>query len=169
MPARDPDWRSDNAPGPPVRRPGGLARQSSSPASLHCSIDFAIRTSILLRMVLGRAIATPRGLPFPFRQLHRSPVMSIALPFVAFLLAGAFAAYHRLRLAWWAAITAPLLVGCWPLGANPVATVIAGALPALIALPLLIPALRKPLDRKSVVEGKSVAGRVSFVGRRFHK
>src|SRR3546814_9334164 len=88
---------------------GGLARQSSSPASLHCSIDFVIRTSILLRMVLGRAIATPRGLPFPFRQLHRSPVMSIALPFVAFLLAGAFAAYNRLRLAWWAAITATLL------------------------------------------------------------
>src|SRR3546814_8749910 len=87
---------------------GGLARQSSSPASLHCSIDFVIRTSILLRMVLGRAIATPRGLPFPFRQLHRSPAMSIAIPFVAFLLAGAFAAYHRLRLAWWAAITATL-------------------------------------------------------------
>src|SRR3546814_9215510 len=124
---------------------GGLARQSSSPASLHCSIDFVIRTSILLRMVLGRAIATPRGLPFPFRQLHRSPVMSIALPFVAFLLAGAFAAYHRLRLAWWAAITATLLVGCWLLGANPVATVIAGALTALIALPLLIPAIRTPL------------------------
>src|SRR3546814_2198256 len=73
--------------------------------------------------------------PSPFRQLHRSPVMSIALPFVAFLLAGAFAAYHRLRLAWWAAITATLLVGCWLLGANPVATVIAGALTALIALP----------------------------------
>src|SRR3546814_1372329 len=71
--------------------------------------------------------------------------MSIALPFVAFLLAGAFAAYHRLRLAWWAAITATLLVGCWLLGANPVATVIAGALTALIALPLLIPAIRKPL------------------------
>src|SRR3546814_3095465 len=60
-------------------------------------------------------------------------------------LAGAFAAYHRLRLAWWAAITATLLVGCWLLGANPVATVIAGALTALIALPLLIPAIRKPL------------------------
>src|SRR3546814_8012149 len=96
-------------------------------------------------LVLGRPIATPRGLPFPFRLLHRSPVMIIALPFVAFLLAGAFAAYHRLRLAWWAAITATLLVGCWLLGANPVATVIAGALTALIALPLLIPAIRKPL------------------------
>ena len=32
--------------------------------------------------------------------------MSILAPFLAFLLAGAFAAYHRLRLAWWAAITA---------------------------------------------------------------
>src|SRR3546814_14650746 len=126
MPARDPDWRSDNAPGPPVRRPGGLARQSSSPASLHCSIDFAIRTSILLRMVLGRAIATPRGLPFPFRQLHRRPVLSIALPFVAFLPAGPFAAYHRLRLAWWAAITHHLLVAGCLRGANTVPPVPAG-------------------------------------------
>src|SRR3546814_10159223 len=134
---------------------GGLARQSSSPASLHCSIDFVIRTSILLRMVLGRAIATPRGLPFPFRQLHRSPVMSIVLPFVAFLLAGAFAAYHRLRLAWWAAITATLLVGCWLLGANPVAPVIAGALTALIALPLLIhahPTIGRASCREKVVQ-----------------
>src|SRR3546814_18348966 len=114
---------------------GGLARQSSSPASLDCSIDFATRTSILLRMVLGRAIATPRGLPFPFRQLHRRPVMSIALPFVAFLLAGAFAAYHRPRLAWWAAITATLLVGCWLLGATRCAPVLSAPRPALTPLP----------------------------------
>src|SRR3546814_21074087 len=100
MPARDPDWRSDNAPGPPVRRPGGLARQSSSPASLHCSLDFAIRTSILLRMVLGLAIAPPRGLPFPFRQLPRIPVMSIALHFLAFLPARALPTYTPLPLAW---------------------------------------------------------------------
>ena len=33
--------------------------------------------------------------------------MSIVIPFLAFLLAGAFAAYHRLRLAYWAAITDP--------------------------------------------------------------
>ena len=85
--------------------------------------------------------------------------MSIALPIVAFLLAGAFAAYHRLRLAYWVAITATLLVGCWLLGANQVATAVVGALVALIAVPLLIPAIRKPLvtapllklDRKSVV------------------
>lgn len=71
--------------------------------------------------------------------------MSIALPFLAFLLAGAFAAYHRLRLAWWAAITATLLVACWLLGANHAAVAIAAVLVALIAVPLLIPAIRKPL------------------------
>lgn len=71
--------------------------------------------------------------------------MSIALPFLAFLLVGAFAAYHRLRLAYWAAITATLLVACWLLGANPVAVAIAAVLVALIAVPLLIPGIRKPL------------------------
>jgi acyl-CoA dehydrogenase len=71
--------------------------------------------------------------------------MSIAIPFLAFLLAGAFAAYHRLRLAYWAAITATLLVACWLLGANPTATAIAALIVALIAVPLLIPALRKPM------------------------
>lgn len=70
--------------------------------------------------------------------------MSIALPFIVFLLAGGFAAYHRLRLAWWAAITATALVACWLLGANPVATVVAAVLVALVAVPLLIPAIRKP-------------------------
>lgn len=71
--------------------------------------------------------------------------MSIVIPFLAFLLVGAFAAYHRLRLAYWAAITATLLVGCWLLGANPTATIVAAALVALIAVPLLIPGLRKAL------------------------
>ena len=42
-----------------------------------------------------------------------SSLFSIVAPFLAFLLAGAFAAYHRLRLAYWAAITATLLVACW--------------------------------------------------------
>src|SRR3546814_14186778 len=96
-------------------------------------------------MVLGRAIATPRGLPFPFRQLHRSPVMSIALPFVAFLLAAALAASHRLRLALCAATTATLLAGCWLLAAYPLATVISGQLTPLIALPLLTPPIRQRL------------------------
>ena len=44
--------------------------------------------------------------------------MSVVLPFLAFLLAGAFAAYHRLRLWLWAAITGLLLLGCWLLGEN---------------------------------------------------
>lgn len=71
--------------------------------------------------------------------------MSILAPFLAFLLAGAVAAYHRLRLAYWAAITATLLVACWLLGANHTATIVAAAIVALIAVPLLIPGLRKPL------------------------
>ena len=71
--------------------------------------------------------------------------MSIIAPFLSFLLVGAFAAYHRLRLAYWAAITITALVACWLLGANPAATIVAAALVALIAVPLLIPGLRKPL------------------------
>ncbi len=71
--------------------------------------------------------------------------MSIAAPFLALLLVGAFAAYHRLRLAHWAAITATLLVACWLLGANPTATVVAAVIVALIAVALLIPGIRKPL------------------------
>ena len=71
--------------------------------------------------------------------------MSIVIPFLAFLLAGAFAAYHRLRLAYWAAITASLLVACWLLGANPTATLVAALVVLAIAVPLLIPAIRKPL------------------------
>ena len=71
--------------------------------------------------------------------------MSIVIPFLAFLLAGAFAAYHRLRLAYWAAITASLLVACWLLGANPTATLVAALVVLAIAVPLLVPAIRKPL------------------------
>ena len=71
--------------------------------------------------------------------------MSILAPFLAFLLAGALAAYHRLRLAYWAAITAALLVACWLLGASPAATLVAALVVAVIATSLLIPAVRKPL------------------------
>ena len=69
--------------------------------------------------------------------------MSVAVPFLAFLFAGAFAAYHRLRLAVWAALTASLLVACWLLGASPAATLVAAILVALVAVPLLVPGLRK--------------------------
>ena len=71
--------------------------------------------------------------------------MSVILPFLAVLVAGAFAAYHRMRLAVWAAITTTLLVACWLLGASLSATIIAAVLVALIAVPLLVPAIRKPL------------------------
>ena len=69
--------------------------------------------------------------------------MSVAVPFLAFLLAGAFAAYHRLRLAVWAALTASLLVACWLFGASTTATLVAALLTALVAVPLLVPGLRK--------------------------
>lgn len=75
--------------------------------------------------------------------------MSIAIhylaPFLALLLGSAFAAYHRLRLAVWAAITATLLVGCWLLGADQTAVLVATAFMLLVAVPLLIPPLRKNL------------------------
>ncbi|MDH5834661.1 acyl-CoA dehydrogenase [Luteimonas kalidii] len=71
--------------------------------------------------------------------------MSVVIPFLAVLLAGAFAAYHRLRLAVWVAISATLLVACWFLGASPVATIVAAVLVAAIAATLLLPFVRKPL------------------------
>jgi len=70
-------------------------------------------------------------------------MMSVAIPFLAFLLVGAFAAYHRLRLVYWAAITVTVLLACWLLGANGVATIVAALLVAAIAVPLLIAPIRK--------------------------
>jgi len=69
--------------------------------------------------------------------------MSLVLPFLALLLATAFCAYHRLRLAIWAAIAATLLVACWLLGAHRTATLVAAGLAALVAVPMLIAPLRK--------------------------
>ncbi|MGO1071819.1 acyl-CoA dehydrogenase [Lysobacter sp. CA199] len=77
--------------------------------------------------------------------------MSIAIPFLAFLLIGAVAAYHRLRLPVWAALTATALVACWLLGANQIATIVAAVLVALIAIPLLVPAIRLPLITKPLL------------------
>ena len=70
--------------------------------------------------------------------------MSIALPILAFIAVSAFAAYHRLRLAVWAAIAATVLVACWLLGANHAAAIVVGVLGLLVAVPLLVPQLRKP-------------------------
>ncbi|MBO9717163.1 MAG: acyl-CoA dehydrogenase [Pseudoxanthomonas sp.] len=71
--------------------------------------------------------------------------MSIALPILAFLLIAGFAAYHRLRLATWAALLAVALVACWLLGAHRPTVAVIAILSALVAVPLLIPAIRKPL------------------------
>ncbi|MFD0739291.1 acyl-CoA dehydrogenase [Lysobacter koreensis] len=70
--------------------------------------------------------------------------MSIAAPFLAFLLIGAIAAYHRLRLPVWAALTVTALLACWLLGANATATIVATAIVAVIAVPLLLPQIRLP-------------------------
>ena len=69
--------------------------------------------------------------------------MSIAIPFLAVLIATGLAAYHRWRLPVWAAITACLLLVGWLLGANVTATLVVAILCAIIAIPLLIPGLRK--------------------------
>ncbi|MGY0634916.1 acyl-CoA dehydrogenase [Luteimonas sp. A478] len=71
--------------------------------------------------------------------------MSVAMPFLVLILTGAFAAYHRLRLATWIAIGATGLVACWLLGSHPGATVVAAALLALVAALLLIGPVRKAL------------------------
>src|SRR5688572_19668409 len=70
--------------------------------------------------------------------------MSIALPFLALLLVGAVAAYHRLRLPIWLAASLSALVLCLLLGANVTATIVATVLTALICVPLLVPQLRLP-------------------------
>lgn len=71
--------------------------------------------------------------------------MSILVPFLAVLLAAGLAAYHRMRLATWAALSACALVACWLLGASAVACIIAAVIVAAITVPLLLPQVRKAL------------------------
>ncbi len=78
--------------------------------------------------------------------------MSFVAPFLVILLAAGLAAYHRWRLAVWAAITAAGLVACWLLGAHPTATIIAAVISALIGLPLLISPVRKALITSSLLK-----------------
>ena len=68
--------------------------------------------------------------------------MSIALPILAVLLAGAFAAYLRLSLKWWVALTAVLLFLAPTLGGSVVASIVCAVLFAAVALPLLIEPVR---------------------------
>src|SRR5512132_2238353 len=91
----------------------------------------------------GHARAGPLLLPDPQpKVLERT--MSVLLPFLAVLFAGAVVAYHRWPLASWVGLAAALLVGCWIGGASHVAVLIAAMLLALVATPLLMPAFRKP-------------------------
>ncbi|WAT15669.1 acyl-CoA dehydrogenase [Xanthomonas fragariae] len=71
--------------------------------------------------------------------------MSIAAPFLLVILAAGIAAYHRMRLATWVALSACVLVACWLLGANLTATIVATVLVVLVSAPVLLPFLRKPL------------------------
>ncbi|MDZ4348759.1 MAG: acyl-CoA dehydrogenase [Xanthomonadaceae bacterium] len=68
--------------------------------------------------------------------------MSIALPILAVLLAGALAAYLRISLKWWVALTAVLLLLAPTLGGGPIASIVCGVLFAALALPLLIEPVR---------------------------
>jgi len=72
-----------------------------------------------------------------------STVLPILAPIVALVAATAFCAYHRLRLAIWAAIVASLLVACWLLGAHQITTLVAAGFVLLVSVALLIPPLRK--------------------------
>ncbi|WP_374012181.1 acyl-CoA dehydrogenase [Pseudoxanthomonas koreensis] len=71
--------------------------------------------------------------------------MSIAVPILAFVLISGFAAYHRLRLATWAALLATALVACWLLGAHRTTTAVVAIASLVVTLPLLLPFIRKPL------------------------
>jgi acyl-CoA dehydrogenase len=54
--------------------------------------------------------------------------MSIVLRFLALLLAGAFVAYHRMRLVTWTLISVALLAACWFIPyVNQTATIVAAA------------------------------------------
>jgi acyl-CoA dehydrogenase len=69
--------------------------------------------------------------------------MMYLLPFLALLLAGAFAAYHRFSLRTWAVLSALALGGALLLQASVLASVIAALLFAAAAVPLLHPTLRR--------------------------
>ena len=71
--------------------------------------------------------------------------MSIAVPFLALLLAGAFVAYHRMKLVVWTAISAVLLAACWFGGVHQTAVIVAAAIVVFVSALVLLPFLRKPL------------------------
>ncbi|HET6603652.1 MAG TPA: acyl-CoA dehydrogenase [Xanthomonadaceae bacterium] len=74
--------------------------------------------------------------------------MSVLAPFLALLLAGAFAAYHRLSLRAWTGLSAAAVLAAAALGANWIATLMAAVLLAAVTVPLLhLPTRRTRLTR----------------------
>ena len=63
--------------------------------------------------------------------------MSIVVPFLALLLAGAFVAYHRMRLVVWTVISVVALAICWFAGVNQTAIIVAAAILTEAALSFL--------------------------------
>lgn len=72
------------------------------------------------------------------RHEHRSPLLAIAV-------ATGIAAYHRWSLALWTALAAAFLLVAWFFGGNSTLTVVLVVLSALVAIPLLMPGIRKSL------------------------
>ena len=78
--------------------------------------------------------------------------MSIAAPILILLIAGLVAAYHRLPLLLYVLMTAIALVaGAW-LGASMTATIAVGTVFALVAVPLLVPAIRLPYITRPLLD-----------------
>ena len=69
--------------------------------------------------------------------------MSILLPFLALLLVGGIAAYHRFSLAVFTALAASVLVALALAGSHPTATLVAGIVLALATLPILVTPFRQ--------------------------
>ncbi|MGG6463426.1 acyl-CoA dehydrogenase [Solilutibacter silvestris] len=71
--------------------------------------------------------------------------MSIVLPLLAIVIATGIAAYHRWSLALWSALTAAFLLVAWFFGGNSTLTIVLVVLSAIVAIPLLVPGIRKSL------------------------
>jgi acyl-CoA dehydrogenase len=89
--------------------------------------------------------------------------MTYLLPLLALLLAGAFAAYHRTSLMTWAILSVAALAAAVLLDANLIATAVAVAVFALVAVPLLHTLPQLSDTEKTALE----AGTVGFEGELF--
>jgi acyl-CoA dehydrogenase len=78
--------------------------------------------------------------------------MSILAPFLALLLVGLLAAYHRWSLAVFAALAGSVLVAAGLLGAHRTTTIVLAVLLALVVLPLLLTPLRQALITRPLLK-----------------